>query len=342
MRAYLLILQAVLLVVAACEGDSYNTSYSGDRSVGKCSDAEIRAGVKKDFGILNEDALTRKIEHLGGIEALRQYYSCSQEHPPGIDPSSLPSSLPNAPKIKVADLPPFDLPPTHAGDIDRLAPDPVNLTDAIDKRIADITSKPTDVKLPPLNRQLPKFYQIGTDPWNEAKDYQDKMNRWINSLKTNIKANSPNRHLSPATQQQVSALETVGERIELIQSASITEKSDGVLVQNGIASLAFGSKVGVTDFSIEIELESGWEGAEFYGSGIVGIDLSKHRNNYDKMRIEIRASQNRWAVFSSVYGNQIDSGKLWPSGYYAPLVKWGALGVTLHNAKLKHASFSNL
>ena len=77
---------------------------------------------------------------------------------------------------------------------------------------------------------------------------------------TNVKANSPNRPLSPATQQQSQCFGDGGERIELIQSASITEESDGVLVQNGIASLALGSKVGVTDFSIKIELESGWEG----------------------------------------------------------------------------------
>ena len=85
----------------------------------------------------------------------------------------------------------------------------------------------------------------------------------------------------------------------LMQSAQITQEEDGVRVRNGIASLALGSKVGTTDFSLEVVLEENWERLEFYGSGIVGIDLSKHRYDYNELRVEIRASQNSWAVFNS-------------------------------------------
>ena len=170
---------------------------------------------------------------------------------------------------------------------------------------------------------------------NELKDAMEK--RYPNSSNISL-TSDPNE---VALQQQISALESLIERINLIQSAQITQEEDGVRVRNGVASLALGSKVGTTDFSLEVVLEENWEGLEFYGSGIVGIDLSKHRYDYNELRVEIRASQNSWAVFNSD-DNQLESGQLWPAGYYAPLVKWGALGVILHNAKLKHARFKPL
>ena len=342
----------LLFTNVACD-ERYATSRSWDQCDWENLDSLTCTGTDYETGVnivLTTEAQKRSLS----LEQRKLQCSCSSAGASAnVNPDNLispPSITP--PKLK---LNPYDLTLlNYDGDIDALAPDPVSSTDNLFKNL----------QLPEINYDgikrgdnlLPYPPRPASDPTSEQiaaynianRKYTKATGEWLTKKVERAKQHQPQSPLSltstpneVALQQQISALESLIERIDLTQSAEIKDEGDGVRVRNGIASLALGSKVGTTDFSLEVVLEENWEGLEFYGSGIVGIDLSKHRYDYNELRVEIRASQNSWAVFNSD-DNQLESGQLWPAGYYAPLVKWGALGVTLHNAKLKHARFKPL
>ena len=356
-RSTTMIVLAALFVSAACN-DQYATSKQficnwNDIDSLKCT------GVNEDGVILL--LTTREQKSALSLTQRQKQCSCSDANWSGINPNDLISPIP-ANKPELTQKLPADLPRLYDGDIDKLAPDFGSLANIIDTPF-------TPPNTPGINNKPvePRYWWSGQRPpeeptpldetnrWSRAewRKYYDDEKEWaeeeskrskqrMDSLRPSFSLTGGDTQVEFAALEAYTAyLDNLQVKLKLIQSAEITEAEDGIVVKNGIASLALGSKVGTTDFSLEVELGENWEGMEFYGSGVVGIDLSKHRYDYNKLRIEIRASQNRWAVFNTD-GNQLDSGKLWPAGYYAPLIKWGPLGVTLHDAKLKRASFKTL
>ncbi len=138
----------------------------------------------------------------------------------------------------------------------------------------------------------------------------------------------------------VSALETLGEKIAAIERAEVKEHADGIEV-TGLAGIAFGRRVTTTDFAIEIELVHGYEGAGVYASGVPNIDLTPYKH-YTNLRVELRASINRYDVYESYYHQHLSGGNLWPPGFYPALIKWGQLGVLVQDGVLKNVAFHPL